>query len=209
MKIACLGGGPAGLYLAISMKLRDPRHEVSVYERNRLGDTFGWGVVLSDQTVENLEANDPVSARAMTDELVHWDHIDVCLRGHTERSGGHGFIGIGRQRLLCILSERAAELGVEQHFSTEIDAGQLQTRFPDADLIIAADGLNSRVRELYREDFQCEIDLRPNKFVWLGTQQRFDDAFGFFFERTEYGWIWAQAYQFDQRTSTFIVECHP
>ena len=209
MKIACLGGGPAGLYLAISMKLRDPRHEVSVYERNRLGDTFGWGVVLSDQTVENLEANDPVSARAMTDELVHWDHIDVSLRGRTERSGGHGFIGIGRQRLLCILSERAAELGVEQHFSTEIDAGELQTSFPDADLIIAADGLNSRVRELYREDFQCEIDLRPNKFVWLGTQQRFDDAFGFFFERTEHGWIWAHAYQFDQRTSTFIVECTP
>ena len=125
MKIVCLGGGPAGLYLAISMKLRDPRHEVSVYERNRLGDTFGWGVVLSDQTVENLEANDPVSARAMTGELVHWDHIDVCLRGRTERSGGHGFIGISRQRLLRILSERAAELGVEQHFSTEIEPEEL------------------------------------------------------------------------------------
>ena len=207
MKIVCLGGGPAGLYLAISMKLRDPRHEVSVYERNRLGDTFGWGVVLSDQTVENLEANDPVSARAMTGELVHWDHIDVCLRGRTERSGGHGFIGISRQRLLRILSERAAELGVEQHFSTEIEPEELKARFPDADLIIAADGLNSRVRELYRDDFACEIDLRPNKFVWLGTEQHFDDAFGFFFERTEHGWVWAHAYQFDRRTSTFIVEC--
>ncbi len=209
MKVVCLGGGPSGLYLAISMKLRDPRHDVAVYERNRLGDTFGWGVVLSDQTVENLEANDPVSARAMTDELVHWDHIDVSLRGRTERSGGHGFIGIGRQRLLCILSERAAELGVEQHFSTEVEPAELQTRFPDADLIIAADGLNSRVRELYREDFQCEIDLRPNKFVWLGTEQRFDDAFGFFFEHTQHGWVWAHAYQFDRHTSTFIVECTP
>ena len=209
MKIVCLGGGPSGLYLAISMKLRDPRHEISVYERNRPGDTFGWGVVLSDQTVENLEANDPVSARAMTDELVHWDHIDVSLRGHTERSGGHGFIGIGRRRLLCILSERAAEFGVEQHFSTDIQPEELQTRFPDADLIIAADGLNSGVRERYREDFQCEIDLRPNKFVWLGTEQRFDDAFGFFFERTEHGWVWAHAYQFDRNTSTFIVECTP
>ena len=209
MKIVCLGGGPAGLYLAISMKLRDHRHDIAVYERNRLGDTFGWGVVLSDQTMENLAANDLASARAMADELVHWDYIDVSLRGRTERSGGHGFIGIGRRRLLRILSERAAELGVEQHFSTEIQPEALQVRFPDADLIIAADGLNSRVRELYRQDFQCEIDLRPNKFVWLGTEQRFDDAFGFFFERTEHGWVWAHAYQFDRHTSTFIVECTP
>ena len=209
MKIACLGGGPSGLYLAISMKLHDPGHEVAVYERNRLGDTFGWGVVLSDQTMDNLAANDPVSARAMTDELVHWDHIDVSLRGHTERSGGHGFIGIGRRRLLCLLSQRAAELGVDQHFSTEIHPDELASRFADADLIVAADGLNSQVRNRYFEDFQCEIDLRPNKFVWLGTEQHFDDAFGFFFEETEHGWIWAHAYQFDKQTSTFVVECAP
>ena len=209
MKIACLGGGPSGLYLAVSMKLRDPGHDVAVYERNRLGDTFGWGVVLSDQTMENLAANDPQSAAAMAAELVHWDHIDICLRGHTERSGGHGFIGIGRRRLLCLLSRRAAELGVEQHFSTEIQADELESTFADADLIVAADGLNSRIRERYRENFQCEIDLRPNKFVWLGTEQRFDDAFGFFFEETEHGWIWAHAYQFDPQTSTFVVECTP
>ena len=209
MKIVCLGGGPSGLYLAISMKLRDPRHEVAVYERNKLGDTFGWGVVLSDQTMENLHANDPESARAMAGALVHWDHIDVCLRGHTERSGGHGFIGIGRRRLLGILSERAAALGVEQHFSTEILPEGLAERFPDADLIIAADGLNSQVRNRYRAEFECEIDVRPNKFVWLGTEQRFDDAFGFFFERTRHGWIWAHAYQFERGTSTFIVECTP
>ena len=209
MKIVCLGGGPSGLYLAISMKLRDPRHEVAVYERNRLGDTFGWGVVLSDQTMDNLAANDPVSARAMTDELVHWDHIDVCLRGHTERSGGHGFIGIGRRRLLCLLSERAAELGVDQHFSAEIHPDELHSRFADADLVVAADGLNSQVRNRYPEDFQCEVDLRPNKFVWLGTEQHFDDAFGFFFEETEHGWLWAHAYQFDKHTSTFVVECAP
>ena len=209
MKIACLGGGPSGLYLAISMKLRNPGHRIEVYERNRPGDTFGWGVVLSDQTMDNLAANDPVSARAMTDELVHWDHIDVSLRGHTERSGGHGFIGIGRRRLLCLLSRRAAELGVEQHFCTEIHPDELASRFADADLIVAADGLNSQVRNRYREDFQCEIDLRPNKFVWLGTEQHFDDAFGFFFEETEHGWIWAHAYQFDKQTSTFVVECAP
>lgn len=209
MKIACLGGGPSGLYLAISMKLRDPGHDVAVYERNRLGDTFGWGVVLSDQTMENLAANDLKSAQAMAAELVHWDHIDVCLRGVRERSGGHGFIGIGRRRLLCLLSQRAAELGVEQHFSTEIQADEVALRFADADLIVAADGLNSRVRERYREAFECEIELRPNKFVWLGTEQRFDDAFGFFFEETEHGWVWAHAYQFDGQTSTFIVECTP
>ncbi len=209
MKIACLGGGPSGLYLAISMKLRDPGHQVAVYERNRLGDTFGWGVVLSDQTMENLAANDPPSARAMAAELVHWDHIDVCLRGRRERSGGHGFIGIGRQRLLGLLSRRAAELGVEQHFSTAVEPDEFQSRFADADLIVAADGLHSKTRERYREDFQCEIDLRPNRFVWLGTEQCFDDAFGFFFEETEHGWMWAHAYQFDRRTSTFIVECTP
>ena len=207
MKIVCLGAGPAGLYLAISVKLRDPRHEVAVYERNRLGDTFGWGVVLSDQTMDTLRGNDPASARAMADSLVHWDHIDVYLRGHTERSGGHGFIGIGRRRLLRILSERAAQLGVKQYFSTEIAPDELASRFPDADLVVAADGLNSQVRNRYRDDFQCEIDVRPNKFVWLGTKQHFDDAFGFFFEQTEHGWVWAHAYQFEPGTSTFIVEC--
>ncbi|HUS23823.1 MAG TPA: bifunctional salicylyl-CoA 5-hydroxylase/oxidoreductase [Candidatus Binatia bacterium] len=209
MKLVCIGGGPAGLYLAISMKLRGPQHEVSVYERNRPGDTYGWGVVFSDQTLENLAANDPVSAAAMAGELIRWDYIDVKIRGQVERSGGHGFIGIGRRRMLEILSARAAELGVALHYSSEVAAGDLHTRFPDADLIVAADGLNSQIRNADRAGFQCDIELRPNRFVWLGTHQRFDDAFTFMFEQTPHGWVWAHAYQFDRDTSTFIVECSP
>src|SRR6476619_5510981 len=119
MRIACLGGGPAGLYFAISMKLRDPAHRIDLFERNRAHDTFGWGVVFSDQTVENLMANDPVSGAVIAGEFAHWDDIDVHIHGQTIRSSGHGFIGIGRKRLLNILQERARELGVNLQFEHE------------------------------------------------------------------------------------------
>ena len=121
MRIACIGGGPAGLYFAISMKLRDPRHHIDLFERNRPDDTFGWGVVFSDQTVENLMANDPVSGQVIADEFAHWDDIDVHIHGACVRSSGHGFIGIGRKRLLEILAGRAAELGVTIHYEHECD----------------------------------------------------------------------------------------
>ena len=209
MKIVCLGGGPSGLYLAISMKLRDPSHDITVYERNRPGDTFGWGVVFSDETMQNLKRNDPVSAQIMIDELVHWDMIDCHVRGEVERSDGHGFIGIGRKRMLQILHGRAMELGVNVVFEHEFELAHLDTQFADADLIVAADGLNSKIRNGNLDVFQCDIDLRPNKFVWLGTHQSFRDAFTFIFEKTEHGWIWVHAYQFDRDTSTFIVECQP
>lgn len=209
MKVVCLGGGPSGLYLAISMKLANPDHIVDVYERNRPDDTFGWGVVFSDQTVENLMANDPISGQKIADEFIHWDMIDCFVKGEVERSGGHGFIGLGRKRLLQLLHERARELGVGLHFESEFTVDDLNTRFADADVIVASDGLNSKVRNSDHETFQCSIDVRPNKFVWLGTKQTFRDAFTFIFEETEHGWIWAHAYQFDQDTSTFIVETTP
>ncbi len=209
MKIVCLGGGPSGLYLAISMKLRNPEHDISVYERNKPGDTFGWGVVFSDETMQNLQRNDEVSARLMNDELVHWDMIDCHVKGEVERSDGHGFIGIGRKRMLQILHGRAMELGVDLCFEQEFDVDDLDGRFADADLIVAADGLNSKIRNGNKDVFECDVDLRPNKFVWLGTHQSFRDAFTFIFEETEHGWIWAHAYQFDSNTSTFIVECQP
>lgn len=209
MKTVCLGGGPSGLYLAISMKLRNPSHDITVYERNKPGDTFGWGVVFSDETMQNLKANDPVSAQIMIDELVHWDMIDCHINGEVERSDGHGFIGIGRKRMLQILHGRAMELGINLEFETEFDVEDIDTKFADADLIVAADGLNSKVRNSNLEAFECDIDLRPNKFVWLGTHQIFKDAFTFIFEKTEHGWIWVHAYQFDENTSTFIVECQP
>ncbi len=209
MKIVVLGAGPAGVYLAISMKLKNPDHDITVYERNRDNDTFGWGVVFSDQTMENLRANDPVSAQTMIGELIHWDDVAVHYRGEVIRSGGHGFIGIGRLRLLEILYARARELGVNFQFETEFEVEDIETKFSGADLIVAADGLNSKIRNHDLEAFDCDIDLRPNKFVWLGTKQRFDDAFTFIFEKTEHGWIWVHAYQFDAETSTFIVECGP
>ena len=206
MKIACLGGGPAGLYFAISMKLRDPAHQVEVFERNRADDTFGWGVVFSDQTVENLMANDPVSGRTIAGEFTHWDDIDVHLGGECIRSTGHGFIGIGRKRLLAILQERARGLGVVLHFQHE--ASPDLADWAGYDLVIAADGANSRIRTAYAEHFDPDIQVKKNKFFWFGTNKVFD-AFTFAFERTEAGWVWAHAYRFDDNLSTFIVEMAP
>jgi len=204
MRIACLGGGPAGLYFAISMKLRDPAHELHVFERNARGVTFGWGVVFSDQTVANLQANDPISAKTITDRFAHWDDIEVHHRGEVNRSSGHGFIGIGRKLLLNILAARAEELGVVLRYSTEF--GPELSEWADYDLVIAADGVNSRVRDRYADHFGVDIQVRANKFCWLGTTKVFD-AFTFAFEETEAGWIWAHAYRFDEGLSTFIVEC--
>ena len=138
MNIVCLGGGPAGLYLAISMKLRDPSHKAAVYERNKPGDTFGWGVVFSDQTLENLQANDPVSAETIKNEFIHWDMIDCFVNGELDRSDGHGFIGLGRKRMLQLLHDRAAELDVELNFEQEFDPEDINGRFKNADLIVAA-----------------------------------------------------------------------
>lgn len=205
MRVACLGGGPAGLYFAISMKLRDPAHEVVVIERNRANDTFGWGVVLSDDALDNLHANDPESARAIRDHFVYWDDIAVVHQGVRTVSGGHGFAGIGRRQMLILLQERARALGVEMRFETEFDtAADFKDDF---DLVVACDGINSRTRAAMADRFQPQIDVRECQFIWLGTKQKFDDAFTFIFERTEHGWMWAHVYQFDADTATFIVEC--
>lgn len=205
MKIACLGGGPSGLYFAISMKLRDPDCEVVVIERNKPDDTFGWGVVLSDETLTNLAANDAPSAAAIRSHFAYWDDIAVHFKGTKTVSTGHGFCGIGRKKLLLLLQQRARELGVELRFQTNID--QIAPFLDEYDLVVAADGLNSRARTEFSAQFEPDIDVRTCKFVWLGTHQKFDDAFTFIFEETEHGWVWAHAYQFDDDTATFIVEC--
>ena len=205
MKIACLGGGPAGLYFAISMKLRQPDTQVTVFERNRADDTFGWGVVLSDDALGNLEGNDPVSAATIRENFAYWDDIAVVHDGHRTVSGGHGFAGIGRMKLLNILQERARELSVDLQFETEV--GPVEDYADSYDLVVAADGLNSRVRSQWAEHFKPDVDTRLCKFIWLGTHQKFDDAFTFIFEKTPHGWVWAHAYQFDDNTATFIVEC--
>src|SRR5215510_4623407 len=171
MKVACLGGGPAGLYFAISMKLRDAAHDIAVYERNRPDDTFGWGVVLSDETLANLSANDPVSAEAIRRHFAYWDDIAVHYRGQRVVSTGHGFSGIARKTLLLLLQERAKELGAKLCFQTEVaSAGELAKEY---DLVIATDGLNSRTRNEFAHAFKPAIELRKNEFVWLGTQQKF------------------------------------
>ena len=205
MRAICLGGGPAGLYFGISLKLRDPDAEVTVLERNKPDDTFGWGVVLSDETLTNLEANDPVSAAEIRKHFAYWDDMALIYKGEKTVSSGHGFCGIGRMRLLMILQERARELGVDVRFETEVkSASAYQAEY---DLVVACDGLNSNTRLEFQETFKPDIDVRKCHFIWLGTHQKFDDAFTFIFEKTSKGWLWVHAYQFDDDTATFIVEC--
>lgn len=205
MNTVCLGGGPAGLYFAISLKLRKPDWPVTVIERNRADDTFGWGVVLSDETLDNLAANDPESAAAIRERFAYWDDIKVIKDGTEITSTGHGFCGLGRRTMLLLLQDRARALGVDLRFETEVDDIDALRR--DFDLVVAADGVNSKTRKAFEDAFAPEIDTRACKFVWLGTNAKFDDAFTFIFEKTAHGWIWAHAYQFDEATATFIVEC--
>jgi anthraniloyl-CoA monooxygenase len=197
-----MGGGPAGLYSAILLKQALPRARIEVHERNKPDDTFGWGVVFSDQTMAGFAAADAPSHAAIVDSFYHWDDIDVHIHGASIRTGGHGFAGIERKRLLNILQERAASLGVEQTFQHEI---RDEAEFADADLLIAADGVNSRVRQQYAPAFEPSVDVRKCRFIWLGTTQRFP-AFTFAFEKTEHGWFQIHAYQFSTDLSTVIVE---
>ncbi|WP_457390427.1 bifunctional salicylyl-CoA 5-hydroxylase/oxidoreductase [Roseateles sp. P5_E1] len=201
MRITCVGGGPAGLYFALLMKKADPAHQVRVLERNRAGDTFGWGVVLSDQTVDALREADAETAEQISEAFNHWDDIAVHFRGRSIVSSGHGFCGIGRKKLLNILQARCEALGVELVYETDV----LDDADIDADLIVAADGLNSRIRQKYAATYQPDVDLRACRFVWLGTTKLFD-AFTFDFQQTEWGWFQAHAYRFDATHSTFIVE---
>ncbi|MBI3286053.1 MAG: bifunctional salicylyl-CoA 5-hydroxylase/oxidoreductase, partial [Burkholderiales bacterium] len=205
MNILCIGGGPAGLYFGLLMKQQNPAHNITVVERNKPYDTFGWGVVFSDQTLGNLAQADEPTARTILQAFNHWDDIDVHFKGQVVTSGGHGFCGIGRKRLLNILQERCEQLGVQLVFETDVQDDQALAQQYDADLVIASDGLNSRVRTRYEASYQPDIDTRKCRFVWLGTKKLFS-AFTFAFEETEHGWFQAHAYQYDGDTATFIVE---
>lgn len=206
MKVDVIGGGPAGLYFAILMKKGRPDSDVTVFERNRADDTFGFGVVFSDETLATFAAHDEESYRAIVADFAYWDDIEIHFKGSVRRIGGNGFCGCSRVTLLRLLQERARALGVVLRFETPVDANL--TQHADADLIVAADGINSAIREARREHFGTTIDLRPNKFAWMGSTRGFD-AFTFFFRETEYGIFIAHCYQYEPGRSTWVMEAQP
>jgi anthraniloyl-CoA monooxygenase len=205
MRVAVLGGGPAGLYFAILLKQEDPSHSITVYERNRADDTFGFGVVFSDQTLETFERYDVPSFRAITRQFAYWQDIEIRHRGTVNRVGGNGFCGCARRTLLMLLHDRARELGVELVFRREVTSID---EVADCDLVVAADGINSTVREAHAAHFEPAIDLRPNRFAWMGSTRPLD-AFLFSFRETQHGVFIAHAYQYEQGRSTWVLETDP
>ncbi len=202
MKIACIGGGPAGLYLGILVKRSSPEHDVVVYERNRPDDTFGFGVVFSDATLGHLAAADPETHQQITDQFARWDDIEIHVGGEVLRSTGHGFCGLERKTLLQILQTRAEHLGVRIEYEHPIKSLSEIT----ADVIVACDGVASWVRDALASELRPQVDVRPNKFVWLGTTVPYR-AFTFLFKETPHGLFRVHAYRYHDRGSTFIVEC--
>ncbi len=203
MHVACLGAGPAGLYLAILMKRADPAHDVVVFERCGAEDAPGWGIVFSDRTLEGLRQADPESHAEILRAFRHWDEIDIFIRGDKIRTGGHGFAGIGRARLLSILRRRATELGVELRFGNAVTDPDPYCR--DYDVVVAADGVNSATRERYADVFRPSLEPARCRYIWLGTRHPLD-AFTFSFADTEWGWFNLHAYRFDAEWSTCIIE---
>ena len=212
MRIAVIGGGPAGLYFAILMKRDFPQARITVVERNQADDTFGFGVVFSDATLDTFQAADEPSYRAITEKFAYWDDIEIHVaarrgrdaKGSVHRIGGNGFCGCSRRTLLLLLQERARALGVEMEFRREAKPED----FPDADLIVAADGINSPIRERWRDHFKPEVDLRPNRFAWMGSTRPFD-AFTFFFRERPEGIFIAHCYQYEKGASTCVLEMDP
>lgn len=206
MKINIIGGGPAGLYFAILMKNANAAHQIKIYERNGPDDTFGWGVVFSGKTLANLRAADEASHAEITKQFEAWDNVDVVHRDSKISIHGNSFSGIARLQLLKILQRRAEELGVEIEYRSEIqDVESLRNA---CDLLLAADGVNSTVRQRYAEQFQPELDVRSNRYIWYGTNQLFH-GLTLTFRENEAGVFAAHSYKFNSSTSTFIVECDP
>jgi anthraniloyl-CoA monooxygenase len=202
MKVSVIGGGPGGLYFALLAKKAWPRWDITIYERNRPDDTFGFGVVFSDQTLDTFKVYDPVTYERIRRRFAYWGDVDVVYKGRTLRSGGNGFCGCSRVALLNILQDRGRELGVQMKFQREVQGLE---ELAGAELIVVADGINSRIREKYKEHFQPVIDLRPNKFTWLGSTRSLD-AFKYFFRETPEGVLLAHVYQYEPERSTWVIE---
>jgi anthraniloyl-CoA monooxygenase len=205
MKVSIVGGGPAGLYFSILMKKAGADHDITIYERNRPDDTFGFGVVFSDQTLDIFARYDPESHQAILENFSYWDDIEIRFKGETVRVGGNGFCGCSRQTLLRLLQERAEGLGVKIRYQTDVDD---LSQFADSDLVVAADGINSAIRERFKDVFQPTVDLRPNKFAWMGSTRPLD-AFSFFFRETPHGVFIAHGYQYEAGRSTWVIETDP
>ncbi|WP_173883397.1 FAD-dependent monooxygenase [Streptomyces pharetrae] len=204
MKVACVGGGPAGLYLSILLKLQDPSHEITVHERNPEGSTYGWGVTYWRGLLDRLHLHDPESARALDEHSVRWNEGVAHIGDRTVRHTGDQGFGIGRHQLLEILAARARSLGVRLEYAHEVTADRL----PDADLVVAADGVRSALRTRYADHFGTEVTAGRNPYVWLGTTKAFD-AFTFGFTETDHGWIWCYGYAYGPDRGTCVVECAP
>ncbi|KIF75873.1 FAD-binding monooxygenase [Streptomyces sp. 150FB] len=210
VKVACVGGGPAGLYFSILMKRQDPSHDITVYERNPAGSTYGWGVTYWGGLIEKLQEHDPESARAISENSIRWSDGVAHVRDLTTVHHGDEGFGISRRLLLDILADRARSLGVRVEYEHEIAAGTGDTtgELPDVDLIVACDGVNSGLRERHGDHFGTAAAVGRNTYIWLGTTKVFD-SFTFAFVETDHGWIWCYAYGFSEEQSTFIVECSP
>ena len=202
MKVSVVGGGPGGLYFALLAKKAWPRWDITVYERNRPDDTFGFGVVFSDQTLDAFKAYDTVTYERIRRRFAYWGDVDVVYKGKVMRSGGNGFCGCSRNALLNILQDRGRELGVQMRFQREVEGLE---EFAESDLVVVADGINSRIREKYKDHFQPSVDLRPNKFTWLGSTKPLD-AFKYYFRETKEGLIVAHCYQYEPDRSTWVIE---
>ncbi len=208
MRIAVIGGGPAGLYFSILHKLSDPAAQITVYERNRPSDTFGFGVVFSDETLQNFEKYDAESYRLITSRFAYWDDVAVYFKDEVYRIGGNGFCGCSRKTLLELLNYRASQLGIEIRNETDLSIDAIMKLSAENDLVVAADGINSVVREHFVDHFKPSTDLRPNHFSWMGSTRELD-AFSFFFEKNDDGLFIAHAYQYEPGASTWVMETDP
>ncbi|MEX3007816.1 bifunctional salicylyl-CoA 5-hydroxylase/oxidoreductase [Hoeflea sp. TYP-13] len=205
MKITVVGGGPGGLYFALLTKKQRPDWTIEVFEQNRDDDTFGFGVVFSDDTLDEFLSRDPETYEKIRDHFAYWDDIAIHFKGEEVRCAGNGFCGTSRFTLLRILHERCEELGVVLNFSDRIEPAELGVRFADSDIIVASDGINSAIRDHFADAFQPSITIKSNRFCWMGSTRPMDE-FNYFFRMTEHGIICAHTYQYQADASTWVFE---